>query len=41
LVRPARRLRAGHETLRLPAFRFLLLPEASREELLRSSDGTQ
>ncbi len=24
LVRPARRLRAGHETLRLPAFRFLL-----------------
>jgi len=23
LVRPARRLRAGHEILRLPAFRFL------------------
>jgi hypothetical protein len=25
LVRTARRLRAGHETLRLPAFRFLFL----------------
>jgi len=23
VARPARRLRAGHETLRLPAFRFL------------------
>jgi hypothetical protein len=25
VARPARRLRAGHETLRLPAFRFLFL----------------
>jgi hypothetical protein len=34
VARPARRLRAGHEILRLPAFRFLyFLPEASRKEL--------
>jgi len=25
VARPARRLRAGHETLRLPAFRFLFI----------------
>jgi len=25
VARPARRLRAGHQTLRLPAFRFLFL----------------
>jgi hypothetical protein len=33
VARPARRLRAGHETLRLSAFRFPYLPEASRKEL--------
>jgi hypothetical protein len=36
LVRPVRRLRAGHETLRLPAFRFLLSCRKRVEKTVRS-----
>jgi hypothetical protein len=32
---------AGHETLRLPAVRFLYVPEASRKELLRHCEERQ